>query len=116
LPGGGSALLWAKHIILSDESAKYKSDTLGYAAFLRAIEAPFRQILANADLEPAKIMAGLKFSKNNMGYDVRNEKYCDMITTGIVDPHKVCRSALENAMSIAGMVLTVDSAIVEDTV
>jgi len=115
LPGGGCALLCAKHTIISDKLLKRKMNLLGYAAFLKAIEAPFRQILTNAGIEPAKILAKMKFSKNNMGYDVRNERYCNMMNDGIVDPHKVCRSALENAMSIAGMVLIVDSAIVEDT-
>ena len=84
------------------------------ALIAKALEAPLKQIAANAGLEGAVILDKVKSSKNvNYGFDAAKEEYCDMIKAGIVDPTKVCRSALENAASVAAMVLTTESLVAD---
>ena len=79
---------------------------------LRALEAPLRQIAANAGLEGSIIVDKIRRSRKvGYGFDAYNETYCDMMSNGIVDPTKVTRSALQNAASIASMVLTTESAV-----
>ncbi|HCJ90902.1 MAG TPA: molecular chaperone GroEL, partial [Acidaminococcaceae bacterium] len=79
----------------------------------RAIEEPVRQIAHNAGLEGAVIVDKVKHSKKGIGFDALNEKYVDMIDAGIVDPTKVTRSALQNAASIAAMVLTTETLVAD---
>ena len=80
----------------------------------KALEAPIKQIAANAGLEGAVIFDKVYNSTEvNYGYDAANEVYCDMIKAGIVDPTKVTRSALENAASVAAMVLTTESLVAD---
>ena len=77
---------------------------------VRALEEPVRQIAANAGLEGSVIVENIKRSgKTGYGYDARNDEYCVMEDKGIIDPTKVTRSALQNAASIAAMVLTTES-------
>ena len=81
---------------------------------LKALEAPLRQIAKNAGLEGSVIIDKiLSAGKMNYGFDAQNEVYCDMIEAGIVDPTKVTRSALENAASVASMVLTTESLVAD---
>lgn len=80
---------------------------------LRSLEAPIKQIAANAGIEGAVIIEKVKNSDKNCGFDALHEKYVDMFTAGIVDPAKVTRSALENAASVASMVLTTESLVAE---
>ena len=77
----------------------------------RAIEEPVRQIAYNAGLEGAVIVDTIKRSRKGFGFNALTEEYVDMIEAGIVDPTKVTRSALQNAASIASMVLTTESAV-----
>ena len=79
----------------------------------RAIEEPVRQIAHNAGLEGAVIVDKIRHSKKGVGFDALNEKYVDMIEAGIVDPTKVTRSALQNAASIASMVLTTETLVAD---
>ena len=82
----------------------------------RAIEEPVRQIAHNAGLEGAVIVDTIKRGRKGYGFDALNEEYVDMIAAGIVDPTKVTRSALQNAASIAAMVLTTESLIADKPV
>ncbi len=82
---------------------------------LKALEAPLRQIAQNAGLEGSVIIDKILSSgKSNYGFDAQKEQYCDMIEAGIVDPTKVTRSALENAASVASMVLTTESLVADE--
>ena len=79
------------------------------------MEAPLRQIAQNAGLEGSVIIDKILSSgKSNYGFDAQKEQYCDMIEAGIVDPTKVTRSALENAASVASMVLTTESLVADE--
>ena len=81
---------------------------------MRALEAPIRQIAANAGLEGSVIINNIAESgKVNYGFDAANEVYTDMISAGIVDPTKVTRSAIENSSSVAAMILTTESLVAE---
>ena len=80
----------------------------------KALEEPIRQIAANAGLDGSVILEKVRTSgKNGYGFDAYKEEYCDMIASGIVDPAKVTRSALENAASVSGMVLTTESLVAD---
>jgi chaperonin GroEL len=79
----------------------------------RALEEPSRQIAANAGVEGAVVIDEIRKGKPGHGYDALNNRYTDMFESGIVDPAKVTRSALQNAASIAAMVLTTEAVIVE---
>ena len=76
----------------------------------KALESPVRQIAANAGIDGSVVLEKVRTSgKNGYGFDAYKEEYCDMIASGIVDPAKVTRSALENAASVSGMVLTTEN-------
>ena len=85
----------------------------GIAIVKRAIEEPVRQIAHNAGLEGAVIVDKVKAAKKGIGFNALSEEYVDMIKEGIVDPCKVTRSALQNAASIAAMILTTESIVAE---
>jgi chaperonin GroEL len=85
-------------------------EKVGVEIMRRALEAPFRQILLNAGKEPASYIMEIK---NGIGYDARNDKLVDMIEAGIIDPVKVTRSALENATSVAMLLLTTEAVVAE---
>ena len=88
-------------------------EMLGASIVLRALEEPIRQIAINAGLEPAVILEKVKSSEKGTGFDAAKEEYVDMKKEGIVDPTKVTRSALQNAASIASMVLTTESIVTD---
>ena len=86
----------------------------GVQIVAKALEEPIRQIAANAGLDGSVILEKVRTSgKNGYGFDAYKEEYCDMIASGIVDPAKVTRSALENAASVSGMVLTTESLVAD---
>ncbi len=106
LPGGGVAYLRA---IPAVREVKAKGDELiGVEIIARALEAPIRQIAENSGLDGAVVADEVKQKPTNQGYDARGGKYCDMVKEGIIDPTKVVRSALQNAASIAGLMLTTE--------
>ncbi|MBP3463218.1 MAG: chaperonin GroEL [Clostridia bacterium] len=110
--GGGTA-----YINVIPEVEKLLNDAkddekIGIKIVLDALEEPVRQIAANAGLEGAIILDKVKNSKQGIGFDAKNEEYVDMKKSGIVDPTKVTRSALQNAESIASMILTTESCVV----
>jgi len=106
--GGGIALLNSMKVL---DSVKVERDEkIGITILKSALEGPFRQILINAGVEPARIIEKVGDGK---GYDARLDKVVDMIATGIIDPVKVTRLALENAVSVAMMLLTTEAVVVE---
>ena len=112
--GGGTAYVVASRAADKIAAELSGDERTGAQIVARALEAPIRQIAANAGLEGAVILNNVKSSKKaNYGFDAAKEKYGDMIAMGIVDPTKVCRSALENAASVASMVLTTESLVTD---
>ncbi|MBP3509459.1 TCP-1/cpn60 chaperonin family protein, partial [Oscillibacter sp.] len=86
----------------------------GVQIVAKALEAPIRQIAANAGLDGSVILEKVRNSgKNGYGFDAYKEEYCDMVASGIIDPAKVTRSALENAASVSSMVLTTESLVAD---
>jgi len=106
-PGGGVALLRARAAIGALKGNNTEQDA-GIQIVLRALEEPLRQIVANAGGEPSVVLAKVVESKGNFGYNAATEEYGDLIEMGILDPTKVTRSALQNAASIASLILTAD--------
>lgn len=110
--GGGVALIRAR-----DAIAKVKGDNLdqeaGIKIVLRAVEEPLRQITQNAGVEPSVVVNNVAAGKGNYGYNAANETYGDMVEMGVLDPTKVTRSALQNAASVAGLMLTTDCMVAE---
>jgi chaperonin GroEL len=112
VPGGGVAFLRAQKVL--DNIKDLEGDEkVGVAIVRRAIEEPTRQLADNAGKEGALIVEEVKKRKGNEGYDVANDEYTDLVKAGIVDPTKVTRSALQNAASIAGLLLTTEALVTE---
>ncbi|MDO4743200.1 MAG: chaperonin GroEL [bacterium] len=112
--GGGVALLNASNSIRKLLDSTSGDEKTGVSIVLKAIEAPIRQIALNAGLEGSVIVEKIVSNdKANYGFDAFNEKYTDMIEAGIVDPTKVTRSALQNAASVASMLLTTESLVTD---
>ena len=114
VPGGGTAYVLASKAadkLLAELDGDAKT---GAAIVAKALKAPIMQIAANAGVEGAVVLNTVAGSdKTNFGYDAANDQYGDMLEMGIVDPTKVCRSALENAASVASMVLTTESLVAD---
>ena len=111
--GGGTALVNVIPQIEELEKTLQGGEKLGANIVLKALEEPVKQIAINAGLEPAVIVDNVKKSKPGVGFDAAKEEYVDMKKAGIVDPTKVTRSALQNAASIASMVLTTESLVTD---
>ena len=111
VPGGGVALL--RSIPALDKVKVEDEQQVGVSIMRRALEEPIRQIVANAGSEPAIVVQKVRDGKGDYGWDARNGEYVKMFEAGIIDPAKVARVAVENAASIAGMVLTTEAAITE---
>ena len=106
VPGGGVAYLRAQKAV---EALQLEGDEkVGANIIARAIEAPLRKLVDNAGLEAALVIANVKKATGTNGYNVRTGEDCDLLKAGVVDPAKVTRSALQNAASIAGLLLTTD--------
>ena len=113
--GGGTAPINAIPAVDSVVEALTGDERTGAKIVRKALEAPLRQIAANAGLEGSVIIDKILASgKSNYGFDAQKEVYGDMIAAGIVDPTKVTRSALENAASVASMVLTTESLVADE--
>lgn len=113
LPGGGAALLNASKVLEKLEKELEGDEKVGVQILRRALEEPARQLAENAGMEGAVIVEKLKQEKPGVGFDVVQEKFTDMFEAGIIDPTKVTRSALQNAVSIAGMLLTTEALVAE---
>ncbi|MBB2983966.1 chaperonin GroEL [Paraburkholderia tropica] len=112
VPGGGVALLRARSAVTGLKGANSDQDA-GVQIVLRALEAPLRVIVANAGDEPSVVIAKVLEGKGNFGYNAGTGEYGDLVETGVVDPTKVTRTALQNAASIAGLILTTDATVAE---
>ncbi len=111
VPGGGTALIRAQAAV---GDLPLEGDELtGAGIIARAVEAPLRQLAANAGREGALIVSNVKTNTSGHGYNVATDKYEDLIASGVVDPTKVTRSALQNAASIAGLLLTTEALITD---
>jgi chaperonin GroEL len=112
IPGGGVAYIRTINA-LDHLKVENEDQQIGVEIIKRAIEEPLRQIVINAGKEGSVIVNAVKESKGTMGYNVRTEAMEDMIQAGIIDPTKVARVAIENAASIAGMLLTTECVLTE---
>lgn len=112
IPGGGVAYVRA---LTALETLKGENDdeTTGIRIIMRAIEEPLRQIVANAGLDGAVVVQKVREGKNDFGYNARADRYENLFESGVIDPTKVTRVALENASSIAGMILTTECVMVD---
>ena len=111
--GGGTALINVIPKVKELTNSLENGEKLGAEIVLKALEEPVKQIALNAGLEPAVIVEKVKSSKTGVGFDAAKEEYVDMKQAGVVDPTKVTRSALQNAASIASMVLTTESLVTD---
>jgi chaperonin GroEL len=112
VPGGGVALVRAIEALAGLQGLNL-DETTGIKIIARAIEEPLRIIVGNAGLEGSVIVAKVKEGKGDFGFNAKTEEYCSMYEAGIIDPTKVTRVALENAASVASLLLTTEATIVE---
>lgn len=110
--GGGVALVRAK-TVLKKVGTENEDEATGLQIVARAIEAPLRTIVENAGGEGSVVIAKILEGKGDYGYDAKSEKFVEMMKAGIIDPKKVTRVALENAASVAGMILTTECALTD---
>ncbi len=114
VPGGGSALLSAVPSVKKLVATLSGDEKTGATIVLKALEEPIRQIAKNAGLDGSVIVDKvLSSKKTNYGFDALNNKYCDMVENGIIDPTKVTRSVLQNAASVASTLLTTESIVTD---
>ncbi|EJU31591.1 MULTISPECIES: chaperonin GroEL [Capnocytophaga] len=110
--GGGVALLRARNVLAKIKPTNADEAT-GIQIVFKAVEAPLRTIVENAGGEGSVVIAKVLDGRNSTGYNAKTEQYVDMFRAGIIDPKKVTRVALENAASVAGMILTTECALVD---
>ena len=113
VPGGGVALIRAIDAVEAGRSKARGDEKLGYDIVALALEAPTRQIVENAGQDGDVVVEQVKEAKGNQGYDAATGEYVDMVKAGIIDPALVARTALENAASVAGLMLTTDVLVTE---
>lgn len=113
VPGGGTAYINVIKKVAAATAKLTGDEKTGAAIIVKALEEPVRQIVTNAGLEGAVVVNKVMASKPGVGFDALNEKYVDMIEAGIVDPAKVTRTALQNAASVAAMILTTEAAVAD---
>ena len=118
VPGGGVALLNAAHVLDGVEAECSGDEIVGVRALRRALEEPLRWIASNSGADGSVVVEEVRrrstsHGDTNLGYHVVDEEYTDMVAAGVIDPAKVTRSALENAASIAGMILTTEALIAD---
>ena len=111
--GGGVVLIGAIEKVASLKESLEGDEKTGSAIIEKALEAPLRQIVENAGMDGSVIVQTVKESDKDQGYDAYNDKYVNMFEAGIVEPTKVTRSALQNAVSVSGMILTTEAAVAD---
>jgi chaperonin GroEL len=113
VPGGGVSLLWCQKVLDKAKGAD-EDEKIGIEIVRRALEEPIRMIAQNAGAEGAIVVGKVKESKDkNFGYNAQTDVYEDLVAAGVIDPTKVTRTALQNAASIAGLLLTTECVVVE---
>lgn len=110
--GGGVALVRAAEA-LADFNLEDDDEQTGVNIVRRSLEAPLRWIAQNAGQEGAIVAERVRSASGNNGYDAQADQYCDLVEAGIIDPAKVTRNALQNAASIAGLMLTTEATVHE---
>jgi len=113
VPGGGTALVRALES-LEDVAGKNHDQDVGINILRRALEEPLRQIVANAGDEPSVVLNNVRNGEGNYGYNAATGQYGDMVEMGILDPTKVTRTALQNASSVAGLMITTEAMVAEE--
>ena len=113
VPGGGTAYINVIPEIEKLINTLEGDEKTGAQIILRALEEPLRKIVSNAGLDGSVVVEKVKHSEPNIGFDAVKNEYVDMFKAGIVDPVKVTRTALQNAASVASMILTTESAVAE---
>ncbi|MFZ1988510.1 MAG: chaperonin GroEL, partial [Alphaproteobacteria bacterium] len=113
VPGGGVALLYASRV-LEKLTGENDDQNAGINIVRRALQAPIRQIVENAGVEGSIVVGKLlEQKKETFGFDAQKEEYCDLVAAGIIDPTKVVRTALQDAASVAGLLITTEAMIAE---
>jgi len=110
VPGGGVALLRVRKSIAAAPTVN-EDQAAGVRILLRAVEEPLRQIVRNGGGDPAVVLNSVSKGTGNFGYNAATEEYGDLVKMGIIDPARVTRLALQNAASVAGLLLTTEVAI-----
>jgi chaperonin GroEL len=113
VPGGGVALLRCREAVEKARSSARGDEKIGVDIILRSLNMPIRQIVDNCGLDGSVIADEVAQKTGAMGYDANAGKYVDMFKAGIIDPVKVVRSALQNAASIAGLMLTTETLVTD---
>jgi chaperonin GroEL len=113
VPGGGVALVRAQNAVIGLQGDNHDQD-VGISIARRAMEEPLRQIVANAGDEASVVLNKVSESEGNQGYNAATGEYVDMIEAGILDPTKVTRSALQNAVSVAGLMITTEAMVADE--
>src|SRR5439155_23497014 len=112
VPGGGVALVRAQKAL---EGLKFEGDRAqGVAVVRRAMEETLKQLTANAGHEPSVVLARVRDGKDDFGFNAVTETYEPLLESGVIDPAKVVRTALQNAASVAGLLLTTEAAMAEE--
>jgi chaperonin GroEL len=109
LPGGGVALLRCAEVVEKARSQAKGDERIGVDIVLHALPAPMKQIADNCGIDGSVVVDEVRQKSQNQGYDANAGEYVDMVKSGIIDPVKVVRSALSNAASIAGLMLTTEA-------
>jgi chaperonin GroEL len=112
VPGGGVALIRARAAVQKLKGDNHDQDC-GIKIVTRALEEPLRWIVANAGDEPSVVLNKVLEGKGNFGYNAQSGEYGDLVEMGVLDPTKVARTALQNAASVAGLILTTDAMVAE---
>jgi chaperonin GroEL len=113
VPGGGVAYLRAKQALQGKLKGDNHDQDAGIKIVMRALEEPLRIIVDNAGAEPSVVLNKILESKGNVGFNAQTEEYGDLVQMGVIDPTKVSRTALQNAASVAGLMLTTDAMVAE---
>ncbi len=113
VPGGGLALLRSIDAVANDEGKCEGDEQTGLRILKRALETPARQIAANSGVDGGVVVEKLRAGTGNLGFDAARLEYVDLVETGIIDPTKVVRTALENAVSVAGTLLLAEATLTE---
>jgi chaperonin GroEL len=112
VPGGGVAYIRAKQVIGKMKGSNEDQEA-GIKIVMRALEEPLRIIVANAGAEPSVVLNKVLEGKGNYGFNAQTEEYGDLVQQGVIDPTKVSRTALQNAASVASLMLTTDAMVAE---
>jgi chaperonin GroEL len=113
VPGGGLALLRAIEAVVAEEGKTEGDERTGVQILRRALEAPTRQIAENSAADGGVVVDRMRSGTGNFGYDAATGRYVDLVEAGIIDPTKVVRLALENAVSVAGVLLLAEGTLTE---